>query len=48
MIDNKIISDTDYDNLLEKITNEIDKSWDFAINASYPSKNDLIKNVYSS
>ena len=25
MIDNKIISDTDYDNLLEKITNEIDK-----------------------
>ena len=48
MIDNKIISDKDYDNLIDKITNEIDKSWDFAIKASYPNKNDLMKNIYSS
>ena len=48
MIDNEIISDKDYDNLTEKITNEIDKSWDFAVKAPYPSKNDLMKNIYSS
>ena len=48
MINNKIISDKDHDNLIKKISYEIDKNWDFAINASYPSKQDLMKNVYSS
>ena len=42
MIENKIISGKDYDNLIDKITNEIEKLG-FCCKASYPNKNDLIK-----
>ena len=48
MLNKKILSPEYYNDILKKITEEIEKSWDFAVKASYPNKSDLTKSVYAS
>ena len=47
MLNKKILSPENYNDMLKKITEEIEKV-DFAVKASYPNKLDLTKSVYAS
>ena len=47
MIKNNIISDEEYNKLVEEIDKKIKDDWDKALTSPYPNKNNLLNFVYS-
>ena len=47
MLQNKVFTDYEYDNILKKIKMDIENSWDYAIQAPYPDEKNLTRGVFA-